>query len=156
MTTVDKPILNPLSVSQCFFVPADSNDWRREHLDLSAYKTSTEAIVKFNYLSALGGSINIDNIEIADAWATSVREAPTVIDLNLYPNPAVNSVQFDYPARSGDRVEVYHVSGALVHRQSMNLSGKQEIDVSPFESGYYLVKVFTSEGEAVRKLVVRK
>lgn len=155
LATVNSPILNPLSVQQCFFVPADSNDWRREHIDLSGYKSSTEAIIQFNYISALGGSINIDNIDIADEWATSVAEVESFVDIRLYPNPAVNAVRVASPALRGDRVEVYHVSGALVLAQSVDQAGQQEIDVSSLESGYYLVKVITSEGEGIRKLVVR-
>lgn len=155
LATADNPILNPLSVQQCFFVPADSNDWRREIIDLSGYKSSTEAIIKFNYISALGGSIYIDNIDISDEWATSVAEADSYIDISVYPNPAVNAVSVDYPAKPGDRVEVYHLSGALVVAQPVDQAGKQEIDVSSLESGYYLVKVITSEGEGIRKLVVR-
>jgi hypothetical protein len=43
------------------FIPTDEQ-WRTEKIDLSDYRNLDKAIFNFSYKSALGGSINIDNI----------------------------------------------------------------------------------------------
>lgn len=156
LATVDAPILNPLNIPDCFLIPVDSNDWRRERIDLSAYASSTEAVIKFNYISGLGGSIYIDNIDMDDASVISVSEFDKSVDFKLYPNPATDIVRFDFPDAQDDYLEVYDLSGVMVHSQSLVERGQQEIDLSSLSRGYYLVKLFTSEGEGVQKLLIDK
>ncbi len=152
LATTDNPILNPLSVTDCFFIPSDSSEWRREKIDLSAYSAATEAVIKFSYISALGGSINIDNIDFDDASVISVKEPAGLAQFEMFPNPATDKVQLYYKSQEINQVEVYSLNGALVYRQDLGNENQTTLNLSALDKGMYLVKLIGSKQQSVQKL----
>lgn len=156
LATVKDPILNPLTLDACFFSPSDSSEWRREIVDLSAFSSATEAVVKFNYISALGGSINIDNIVFDDGSVISLEEENKELKFDLFPNPAQNKITLIYDKDEADLVEIQDASGRLVYAKSLASDTQMTIDLSPLSNGLYTVKLSGNTVQSVQKLIVNK
>lgn len=71
--------------------------------------------------------------------------------VNIYPNPTADIVTIDLPTTI-NTVEVYNISGALVHKVKNVNSLSTTIDFTSFAQGVYLVKV--NNGQAIR--VIKK
>jgi pimeloyl-ACP methyl ester carboxylesterase len=153
LATFPNPILNPMSVSAGFIVPALTN-WRTDSVDLSLFDTATKAIVKFSYISAYGGSINIDNINIGDT-PLGIQD-PYIADLQVYPNPASNKINIQC-ADEITEVTVTDISGRIIHNMHNDHGGNTaEITTASLVDGIYIVKITTTNGSAVRKIEIRK
>lgn len=153
LATASTPIMNPLNIQQCFFNPS-ATEWRKDSIDLSAFTNETEVIIRFNYISANGGSINIDNI-LVDGENISVSELSQQ-QLSLFPNPASGLVHLSTAGEKLGSVRVYNLAGSLVFEQNFDGSSQEDyrMDVSGFSKGVYQVEVITAGGSAYRKLVV--
>lgn len=82
--------------------------------------------------------------------ATSIRNA-AVVQLGVYPNPSNGSFTLNVNA-DNYIVEVVDFSGAVVNR--LKLSGMSNT-VTINSKGIYLLKVITSEGVAVQRVVIK-
>lgn len=153
LATFSSPILNPLSIQADYINPADSN-WRREFVDLSNYASSTKAIVKFSYISALGGSINIDNV-LFTSTSVSVKEPMQKTTLKLFPNPANNIVTIQPGSVKLQDVSVMDMTGKEVYRGNYNSNDNVNIDVAALSNGIYLFRLTTETGVTTRKVVIQ-
>ena len=72
---------------------------------------------------------------------------------NLFPNPAKGS--FTVEAENIQQVMVYNTIGQLVHSQVCE-GNKAVVDLGNVETGIYMVKVLTANGETVQKVSVIK
>lgn len=154
LATFANPILNPLNVQACFINPKDTN-WRHVELDLSAYASATEAVVKFSYISGLGGNINIDNINFSTT--------PLVLNtldkntLQVFPNPASDVIHITNEASKINDLTLIDIQG----NQATNAVKQQRdahhwlIDTHSLADGIYVVNIFTEQGKEVRKIHVQ-
>jgi len=74
--------------------------------------------------------------------------------VKLYPNPATDHFYLDVPELTVDRMEIYTVTGQLVHAQN-NVPSNESIDISFLTSGVYFVRYETSGRAGTMKLVVK-
>ena len=140
LATTPNPIMNPLSIMECFFIPND-NEWKTEVIDLTSYANQEQAIFKFSYISGMGGCINIDNIDFAaDANINDVVSEDKVI---LYPNPAHNQINIknNTPMDCG---------GLRPRREkilTVSIQSEQGIlDISALQKGVYFLQIQTKQG----------
>ncbi len=82
--------------------------------------------------------------------ASALKET-SVLEFNIYPNPASTFVQFN---QAVDAVEFVSLSGRTMLSR-YNVAANTSLDVSSLSSGIYLVKVNAKESVAVRKLVIQ-
>lgn len=75
----------------------------------------------------------------------------TTNNINLYPNPANDS--FTIEAESIQHVMVYNTIGQLVHSQDCE-GNSAVVNLSGVDTGIYMVKVVTANGESVQKVSV--
>jgi len=80
---------------------------------------------------------------------------------NIYPNPASNVVNVKFVASDEKeaRIQLYDLTGKLMHSTVMNLnSGKQteSFDVSQFGNGIYFLHLTTDSQRIVKKFVVTR
>ncbi len=81
----------------------------------------------------------------------SAEEVDEANDLMLYPNPTRDSFQI---SEEVDRVRVYTIQGALIKDVTFEPGELQQVDVSNFQTGIYLVKMERSGLFTIRKLQV--
>ncbi len=73
-----------------------------------------------------------------------------------YPNPAMNSVTISLKASGKIALTVTDISGKIVlNSTELLLNEKAEIDISTLESGVYLLKIITNDGQTSQINVVK-
>lgn len=146
LATFSTPIINPLSIDADFITPADSN-WRNEKIDLSSFVASgsVNALFKFNYVSALGGSINMDNVKVGSATSVLVVTKP---NFHLYPNPAKDQLHVTNPTSDANVLfQLYDMSGRLLNSSALShTNGDNTINISELSSGIFLYKIVGAAG----------
>lgn len=90
-------------------------------------------------------------VKIQDPTITSLAGPVRNIELSLHPNPATSSVQLNLSYGDINQVEVMDQLGRTVinTKEVKNNS----LDISNLATGTYVVRVVSSGGVAVRKLV---
>lgn len=94
-------------------------------------------------------------------WASPVVDATMGIDdnkfskeISLYPNPASSIVNILSPHQLEAEVRVFDISGKMLKMvDNAVLNNSYSIDVSHLPAGTYFIKLNTSEGEVVKKLL---
>ena len=86
---------------------------------------------------------------LADATGVNDIVADKVEDakVSIFPNPASNFIQVN--SNDVARLEVYNLAGQLLNV----VEGVNMMDVSSLPQGHYIVKIFTSQGVQVQKLM---
>ena len=112
---------------------------------------SAESIViAFNYVGTYGAEWNIDDVCIDGTLSTSDNE---ILDMMVYPNPVDgNYVTILSPVQGSKEIQVFTVTGRKVMDTVIN---GNTLDVSSFNSGFYMLKVTINGQSKVSKLVVR-
>ncbi len=99
---------------------------------------------------------SLDN-SLAENWEasadviTSVQEPPTDVKFSLYPNPVsgILTISSDTEISS---ITIYDLNGTiLLTKEGGGFSGM--IDMSPFTSGTYIVRIFTANGSYPQKII---
>ena len=149
LATAQSPIVNPLSIQQCFFAPK-SSEWQTEIIDLNKFANESNTIIKFSYISNMGGSINIDNINFSKD--VSIENEKTEISLNIYPNPAIDRVYIDFTEKQVVKMQVFNMIGECVLQRELN-NFKNEIDISSLSKGIYIIGISNIQGTIQKKLI---
>ncbi len=78
------------------------------------------------------------------------------VQVNVYPNPAANSLQVTYTGNSG-QISLYDVLGNMVikNEELKMQNGAAQVDVSNISNGVYFLSVKTAEGILSKKVVVQ-
>ncbi|NVN94152.1 MAG: T9SS type A sorting domain-containing protein [Bacteroidetes bacterium] len=151
LATDSVPILNPLTVDACFFIPT-ANQWKNKVIDLSNYTNEQNAIIKFSYISNQGGCINIDNINFTNI--VNISEKDVANDVSIYPNPATDNVYIQYTATENAKMKLYNLLGSCVMQGDLH-SGTNTIDVNHLAKGVYTIEI-TGENWAVKKKLMKE
>lgn len=151
LATFANPNLNPLNIQAVFINPKDSN-WKRIELDLAPYASATEAMVKFSYISGLGGNINIDNILFNNVpLSTSNQEGKAAIE--VYPNPAQRQLHINHiPSDALNRsIRLHDYTGKCILQKSISEAQEQVIlDLPELTPGVYLLRV----GQFTKQIII--
>lgn len=84
--------------------------------------------------------------------ALNITESIKPAGFQMYPNPA-NSIVFVSVPETNALLEVYSLKGQLVQRQVL-LFGQNEINLSNYSSGMYVVKIATESTSLSKKLII--
>jgi len=87
---------------------------------------------------------NISNIN------TSVRADIAFEQINVYPNPAKNSITVN--CENSTEINIYSIDGKLVLQKAVQ-NPVNELNISTLTDGIYMLKVVTDKGTVTRKLV---
>jgi hypothetical protein len=77
-------------------------------------------------------------------------------NFNVYPNPTKTSFTIDvFDGASLEKTEIYDLGGKLIQTISnqTKVFNSQTIDIN-LQTGYYLLKIYASNGIACKKLIV--
>jgi hypothetical protein len=85
--------------------------------------------------------------------ALSITDNDEVLEMRIYPNPVDgNYVTIQSPAQGLKEIEVFTLTGRKILQTVLT---DDQLDVSSFNSGFYMVKVTINGESKLSKLVVR-
>ena len=112
--------------------------------------SAESVVIGFQFNSTYGADWNIDDICIDGTLSNSDNE---ILDMMVYPNPVDgNYVTIVTPVQGSKEIQVFTVTGRKVMDTVIN---GNTLDVSSFNSGFYMLKVTVDGQSKVSKLVVR-
>jgi hypothetical protein len=104
----------------------------------------------------IGGATKRDSILVNFLDCASILEFAKGVKVTVFPNP--NRGQFNIQAEGLlDKVEIklFDVSGKALLRKEMSSPGKEEIDLSIYPKGQYLLRIETGKEIKIEKVLYR-
>lgn len=120
--------------------------------------TSSGGLANIDYLEVTGLGVNVTSCSSAKGVANSTpivigKDITTVsltdTKVKLYPNPVTTTLHVS-TGEQVKQVNIYNITGQLVQSVTENFSG---FDIGTLAKGHYLVRVLTSEGESVHRII---
>ena len=126
----------------------DTPAWTEVTIDLP--NPSSDYYVGFQATSGYGYGVTLDDVCVQAALSTSENE---LLDMMIYPNPVDGDfVTIQSPVEGLKEIQVYSVTGRKLMETTIN---GNTLDVSSFNTGFYMLKVTINGQSKVSKLVVR-
>lgn len=145
-----------------FYAP-DPAAWRTDSIDLSAYDGFDGINIVFQFTSDWGNNAFMDNVVVSSDLASNNNELEIAQSVNLFPNPTVDNSIFSVELIESTRANltVSDITGKAVQTvfQNRNISaGSHEfkIETRNLNTGVYLVRFDSAEGQVMRKLTVTR
>jgi len=142
------------------FAPGSTSDWEETEVNLSSFSSDEHVLVKFRNKSDVGNNVYIDDIQISGPQG--IRESHSGFELAISPNPTSGSAFITaHPKKKGHfTISVTDITGKLVAEVYSGLLSATSTSLEiPREAlnttGVYLVRVQSSDGIEVRKLIVQ-
>ena len=103
------------------------------------------------YLGAEVGSV-------CDSLGVGIHEVKSEMEFNIYPNPAVEKVNFHYSKlTSNASLLIYNLTGEVVSTYLLKRNESEiEVDVSSLINGVYICKLINGNTSEVKQLVIIK
>ncbi len=92
-------------------------------------------------------TVNVNN-------GTASIEDNSLSTLSVYPNPANGVVTIVFNYDTVNSIEIHNISGKLIY-QNDEIDSNLTVSTSPWESGVYLVSVYSNGSKKVEKLVIQ-
>ena len=134
-----------------------STDYQTISIDLSPF--SDESNIRFSLCSDYVNSWSygvwyIDNVRLFDITETGIFNHPEQASFQLFPNPTNSVIHVIPSGKSKDALwKITDIKGKVIIEKSSN-SNIENLDVSHFDSGLYLVQ-YISEGNAIIKQLIK-
>jgi enterochelin esterase-like enzyme len=154
LATTDEPIVNALNIQAAIFTPTP-NQWRTETIDLSSFATADKAIFKFNCISGMGGSLNMDNISLGGAYVGVTETLADHKHFGMYPNPANESVTLEIPVTATGDILISDLTGKRMLTEPVT-GQTQQLALTTLPEGMYLVQLNLGGQSIIQKLIIRK
>lgn len=141
------------------FTPASAAQWRTETVSLAAYVGQSSVSFKFVATNGYSNNIYVDNIDIMTT--TSVADAGTTNEMNVFPNPADDNatIMLGLTATADVTINVYSMTGALVATRPMGTMTEGEhaiaLETANLEAGMYIVEVASDGSRQSSRLIVQ-
>lgn len=82
----------------------------------------------------------------------SVSEITEKVDCKVYPQPVIDKLQIDLGQQTIQKIAVFNLFGKKVQQLSFEQK-EATLDMSAYNSGMYLLKIYTDKGWFVRKVI---
>jgi hypothetical protein len=100
--------------------------------------------------------LGADSSSICDTLSTGLTNFIQLEkSILLYPNPVMDELTIVSPNYLIQLIEVYNLYGELIFSDSNSTSHSQKINMSNFMQGIYIIKLTTSRGVVMKKVVKR-
>ena len=139
--------LATVGMMNTIFSPQLPNQWRKDQVDLSAYK-GQKVFVRFRGSNKMGNNLYIDNINLEMKNATPLTTGSVKLNpYKIYPNPSDGNyiLEFETGFTKTINYVIYNVAGQVIKNVSINAKAGQTkvaIDIAEYPSGYYLLEVY--------------
>lgn len=129
----------------------ETNVYTNFYVDINLSDTPDEMMIMVFSGNIAGSTLLVDEVKLTDE-ITSIATTGTDSGFNIFPNPATNQVNIE---QSGDsqpeRILVKDISGQLIARYD---GPQQQLDVSEYQPGQYLIIIETKQSQSVQKIMV--
>ena len=98
------------------------------------------------------GTVNLVELVMGEG-VVGLNDVMTSVEANLYPNPANNFINVSSLSII-DRVQITNVLGQVVMTKEIGANGAN-INIESLEAGNYFVTIYTNQGVATKKLLVK-
>jgi len=121
---------------------------------LSAFSQAKNAILKFECISGMGGSLNIDNINLG-AKSSGIAKPMMVNVPAMYPNPANQLLTIHFNRTEDSQLKIFDEKGKIVLEYSQK-SGEEIVpfDISHLNTGFYFVEISSASQKKIQKLSI--
>ncbi len=142
-----------------YFIP-NATEWRQETVSIANLLNSTNARIKFQFISGGGNNVYIDDINIIGNTGLD-KELNKNTELTLFPNPSNGEIALTYTIKSKQSasIEITNLLGERI--ELINLgernAGTHKLVLNEFEnysSGVYLLKFRAGESSSTCKFVI--
>ena len=133
------------------FVPSSKQDWKREQVDISAYK-GKQVVIKLESVNRKGNTIYIDNFSVYDGQVDPLSIDEEKLNVSISPNPVNEILNVNLESSSKYNYEIFDVTGRLISDGSFE-DKAMNLNVSQYQSGVYYLSVFNGSGSRVVKFV---
>lgn len=155
--------LNTVPDQATLFIPASMADYQNVQIDLSAYASFNNAIIRFTNWSNNGNSTLVDNVNLLSSPPTGVEENNSILSLNVFPNPASELVQITTQLKNTGELKMMLVNplGQIIDEINYGIQPAgyhvSKLDVRNYTAGIYNL-ILVSEGKQVmtKKIVIAK
>ncbi|MGM0498374.1 MAG: InlB B-repeat-containing protein, partial [Bacteroidota bacterium] len=89
-----------------------------------------------------------------DSTQTDIWEREVSGKIDIYPNPAREKVNIKADSKI-NRAVIYDITGSVVYNRTIN-DMKPRISTAEFDTGLYILRIYTGEGTFEKKLQIRK
>ncbi|MGV3539287.1 MAG: choice-of-anchor J domain-containing protein [Rufibacter sp.] len=137
------------------FVPT-ATQWRLETIDLAAYATAATALIKFRHITDFENNLYIDEVKV-DGVPLGAAEELALQTLQISPNPTTGMVQITSPEASIQQIEVLDALGKVVQQETYGRRNKGQplqLTMQNNPNGFYLLRLTTDKGVAVRRIML--
>lgn len=128
-----------------------AGDWQNNTVDLTSYDGMNDVIIRFEFTSAYGNNLFLDNINVGSGLG--INEEATVA-FSIFPNPATDNFTVKLDETTEASVQVIDLQGKVVATQTVSAQSETTVDASALAAGIYTVLVTTENGVAAQKVVV--
>ncbi len=141
------------------YTPA-STEWKTSYISLSAYASSTEALIKFSAINNNGNDLYVDNINISTTVVIKQNQG-NISNVKVYPNPANNQFNVNVNLSSSEKtnISLYNIMGQVVLTKNYDFNvgdNLVNIPVDQLANGIYTVLVSSTSGSYQTKVSVIK
>ena len=112
-----------------------------------------KAINESGAIKALGMPIDAEMTVVNSFNTTATNEQFVSGKVSIYPNPATDALTIDLDNMTGKRVAVYNTVGQQLMMQDIQ-GQKVTLAIQNLKKGVHLVKIWTDEGMAVKKVLI--
>lgn len=136
------------------FVPQYESHWKRDTVDLSAFKGSS-VLLQFQGVNRKGNNLYLDNISVYDGPdPIGVDEFKSGLLFNVYPNPVKASlkIEFENPQKENYEISILDIQGKQVWKGRMN-SSNALINVASLSKGVYVLQLKGAKAISRKKFV---
>ncbi|MFL1013506.1 pectate lyase family protein [Flavisericum labens] len=111
-------------------------------------------VLRFTSLSD-SGAANLDRIDVCSGEALSISELELESIVQLYPNPAKNSltIKFKETPQNNTVIQMYDSVGKLIINDYQVKASEEILNLQNLDSGLYFIKVSNTEKTLVKRFV---
>ena len=105
-------------------------------------------------LSAVNPNANIQEIDSADCPTTGIYATP-IAATKISPNPTQHSVLVELKNSNAmlQQIAIMDLTGRVVGLHNIDNVNQTTLDLQNFENGIYLLKIITSEGMMIERII---
>ncbi len=140
------------------FVPA-ANDWRQETIDLSAYSSSSDVLIRFEHVCDYENNLHIDDVNITSVPATALSSLDNKATLNVFPNPTSGLLNIDLKLTTESNVDIL-IFNALGQMMSVVndhdvLNANYKLNMTDLSKGVYTIQVVADNVSISKKVILK-